>query len=561
MTVLRAIRNIVEKQTKQCKLVIRENEDLRTVMSYFDVSFNQACVLSYMISDFLETDRSFLDAMDIASEIGVSTVELAELIPDFDALLKKRLLIPRFNIDYIPESFDLTTQVTIDQSLIQCVAYGRPISSYEPKKENIALDAYYFLNIMQTYSIDTVLSSYKIEKLMQPFLKDKWVSYVINKCVGTDSSKQYLMKYANGLDLNVRLAFAFGAALIIDDKVSVKNFFVTANKPYLASQYLKEFKNEKHVLLTSKIFEIEKNNFGDDIFIRWGKMSKELIFKGKEELLVTNAESKELGKITADKIPEKTLFYNESNQKDIDRLTALIEEKQYQGIRSRLKEKHLPLGVTALFYGAPGTGKTETAMQLARMTGRDVYHLNIEQIKSCWVGESEKNIKNVFEAYKQHSGKLKPILLFNEADAIISKRTVIEGDSNPAVSKMDNAIQNIVLEELEKFDGIFIATTNMIDNFDSAFDRRFLFKLKFDSPSTSVKSKIWKSKVSWLNDEDAYTLSSKFDLSGGQIENIYRKSEIDYILYGRNPTIEEMISFCEKERLDASGRAKPIGFC
>lgn len=90
-----------------------------------------------------------------------------------------------------------------------------------------------------------------------------------------------------------------------------------------------------------------------------------------------------------------------------------------------------------------------------------------------WVGESEKNIKGIFDDYKQ---KVKqsvkaPILLFNEADAIIVKRQV---GAERAVEKMENSIQNIILQEIEQLDGILIATTNLAENMDKAFERRFL---------------------------------------------------------------------------------------
>lgn len=115
----------------------------------------------------------------------------------------------------------------------------------------------------------------------------------------------------------------------------------------------------------------------------------------------------------------------------------------------------------------------ETVLQIARKTGRDLIQVNVSEVKSMWVGESEKNIKGIFDDYKQ---KVKqsvkaPILLFNEADAIIGKRQV---GAERAVEKMENSIQNIILQEIEQLDGILIATTNLAENMDKAFERRFL---------------------------------------------------------------------------------------
>jgi len=83
--------------------------------------------------------------------------------------------------------------------------------------------------------------------------------------------------------------------------------------------------------------------------------------------------------------------------------------------------------------------------------------------------------------------------------------------------------QNILLEELENFKGIFLATTNLADNLDKAFDRRFLFKIKFERPELKARTAIWMDKISYLSKEDATYLADNFDLTGGQIDNIVRK--------------------------------------
>ena len=107
-----------------------------------------------------------------------------------------------------------------------------------------------------------------------------------------------------------------------------------------------------------------------------------------------------------------------------------------------------------------------------------------------WVGESEKNIKQIFDSYRQkvEEFKMTPILLFNEADAIISKRQ--EG-AERAVDKMENTIQNIILQEMELLDGILIATTNLAQNMDKAFERRFLYKINFTKPTLEARISIW----------------------------------------------------------------------
>uniref|UniRef100_UPI00082AD0CD ATP-binding protein n=1 Tax=Aliarcobacter cryaerophilus TaxID=28198 RepID=UPI00082AD0CD len=217
---------------------------------------------------------------------------------------------------------------------------------------------------------------------------------------------------------------------------------------------------------------------------------------------------------------KKDIFLDEKISKDINQLKDVCKTTNFNKIVKDLKKANLPSGIVSIFYGFPGTGKTASVYEIAKLTKRDVLQVDISSIQSKWVGESEKNTKAIFDEYYKACEilKSKPILLFNEADAIISKRL----DVNDAVSQMNNTMQNILLEELENFDGIFMATTNLIDNMDDAFSRRFLNKIKFDRPTAKTREYIWKSKLPELEDK-IYEKLSIYDLSGGQIENVTRK--------------------------------------
>ncbi|MCM1311150.1 MAG: ATP-binding protein, partial [Bacteroides sp.] len=215
-------------------------------------------------------------------------------------------------------------------------------------------------------------------------------------------------------------------------------------------------------------------------------------------------------------------------------------------------------GFCCLFYGAPGTGKTETVYQLARRTGRDIMRVDVDKIKSCWVGESEKNIKALFDRYRNicRDSALAPILLFNEADAVLGVR--MEGAAR-AVDKMENSIQNIILQEMESLEGIMIATTNLTTNLDKAFERRFLYKVRYEKPTVEARAEIWKAMLPDLGDSDARQLAAEIDLSGGEIENIVRKQSVEAILSGREIVdLPALRKLCQAERISAS-RAR-IGF-
>ena len=315
----------------------------------------------------------------------------------------------------------------------------------------------------------------------------------------------------------------------------------------------------EHILLSAKM--IEYNN--DDGFVnresfRMTMEAKRTLF---EELNLSslNTNQKKAGLLKADDIAIKKLYYDEDVRKQVFELTQLLNDDHYQEIRNRLKESGFRCGFTCLFYGMPGTGKTETVLQLAKETGRDIMQVNISEIKSMWVGESEKNIKALFDNYrnKVKECKLTPILLFNEADAIIGKRQ--EG-AERAVDKMENSIQNIILQEMETLDGILIATTNLAQNMDKAFERRFLYKIKFTKPTIEARMSIWREMIPTLSEADTHALAVKYDFSGGQIENIARHYAIDNILHGSSSNVLETLSIhCDNERLEKKEQRK-IGF-
>ena len=314
-----------------------------------------------------------------------------------------------------------------------------------------------------------------------------------------------------------------------------------------------------HILLSTKM--IEYNN--DDGFVnresfRMTMEAKRTLF---EELNLSslNTNQKKAGLLKTNDIAKKKLYYDEEVRKQVSELTQLLTDDHYQEIRTRLKESGFRCGFTCLFYGMPGTGKTETVLQLAKETGRDIMQVNISEIKSMWVGESEKNIKALFDNYrnKVKECKLTPILLFNEADAIIGKRQ--EG-AERAVDKMENSIQNIILQEMETLDGILIATTNLAQNMDKAFERRFLYKIKFTKPTIEARMSIWREMIPALSEADIHALAVKYDFSGGQIGNIARHYAIDNILHGSSNNVLETLSIhCDNERLEKKEQRK-IGF-
>jgi SpoVK/Ycf46/Vps4 family AAA+-type ATPase len=149
--------------------------------------------------------------------------------------------------------------------------------------------------------------------------------------------------------------------------------------------------------------------------------------------------------------------------------------------------------------------------------------------------------------------------LFNEADAVIGKRRINNGD-NHSVDQTENAIQNIILQEMENLGGILIATSNLVKNMDNAFERRFLYKIRFEKPSLENRAEIWQSLLPDLPKKQADELSKRFELSGGQIENIARKVEVDWITEGTKIDIDVLMQYCKDEAQNDFNASRRIGF-
>jgi KaiC/GvpD/RAD55 family RecA-like ATPase len=320
-------------------------------------------------------------------------------------------------------------------------------------------------------------------------------------------------------------------------------------------QYMQGIFNGSNKLIKQNLVDYTSGRFFNDIDLSLSDSSLNLL---KDHGVILHRRKNNNGTISPDSIAAKTLVYEAEESKQINELRTMMSTECYHDLMQRLKAKALPQNLNILLFGAPGTGKTETVYQLAKSSGREIMKVEISQSKSMWFGESEKLIKKIFRDYADlaKQNELTPILLFNEADAILSSRKT---NNASAVSQTENAIQNILLEELENFKGIFIATTNLAENLDRAFDRRFLFKIKFNRPSVESRAAIWQDKMPSISPEDAIALSKDFELSGGQIDNVIRKAEIQMLLKNTTCTLEELKQFCAQEIILQKGFAS-IGF-
>ncbi|MCK5880182.1 MAG: ATP-binding protein [Holophagae bacterium] len=300
----------------------------------------------------------------------------------------------------------------------------------------------------------------------------------------------------------------------------------------------------------------EETTFVRDPMFRISEKAIEVLFMdGKRSL--TTYRPQFCRHLKHEKIQSVQLFLTGRTADSIELLERSLTRRALSNLTARLKKKGMPTGITCIFHGLPGTGKTASVYELARRRKMDILHVDFANIRDKFVGESEKRLKAVFDEYRTARKRLNriPILLFNEADALLGNRIAV----SDSVDQMNNSMQNILLEQLEQFDGVLMATTNLIENMDTAFDRRFLFKVRFKRPDGPCRKVIWKSKLPSLKMNEAAQLS-QLNLSGAQIENVARKLTMMEVIEGRQTSFGTILQLANEEANIKTDGKGGIGF-
>lgn len=517
--------------------------EIKRVCDYFEVNTIEAILLA---TCFVKSCFNVVELPEIIKHFGLENHSFLLYLENFNLLTFKSIVIKTENRN--SENNYKLSQHIYDYILAQ---KSIPKELLEIKiKENTFSEFLSDMDILSNLKDDEKINYYyfiqKLKDLLNANIHFKLTEFAIKNLELVDS----FVFFDTILDAMNCGENDFNTSL----QSTVDDFYERKRDSF---KYINNFLEEKTTLNLLDLIEKDSNSFSNRHRIQ---LTQKAVFMLKEweGISLEFVEKKDKRLIYHDQIQKRNLFYNSAEELQLEPIKKSFSNTAFTILQSRLKSKNMSAGITVLLYGSPGTGKTETVYQLAKKHNRPIFKVEISETKSMWFGEIQKLVKKIFTDYYnfKKTQKICPILLFNESDAIIGKR---KSAGSSSVSDTENAIQNVLLEELENFDGILFATSNLVANLDSAFEHRFLFKVKYENPSTENAAKIWRSKLPILSENEALQLASQFSYSGGEMENIARKSIMDEIVFGTKPNFERILSFCENEKWNSKPK-NTIGF-
>jgi AAA+ superfamily predicted ATPase len=531
----------VVKSTLSISNIPLDDPDINELSSILNTTPFETVFFAVVVVLNLESRRT--SVVELAKTLKLSAIQTISLIGNLEPLVSNKLLViikPKRT-----ESYQSEIKFAVPSVVMDFILYNIPI-----KQKTEEISVFDFL-----VEVEFVLGEKEHGTHSHEEFLDKMEDLLVQR---QDMLYVKNLEQLN-LDQQSKLIVLALSVLTVTGKVPIEidDLLKEITTSFVSARRLKkDIAEGKNTLTTKGILKLEEAQFRTDISVTLSDKAIKMLF-GKDDadlILIKNTESANL--ISPDKIEEVQLFFNDDITGRIDTLSKILTDEGLKNVQSKLKKNSLHTGVCCIIYGEPGTGKTEIVKQLAKKTGRPLLMLEVADIKSMWYGESETKLKQFFTNYKMlvRNSEVCPILMLNECDQLLSSRVNVKR----TVDQTSNALQNILLNEIENLEGVLIATTNRIDSLDSAFMRRFLYKIKMDKPTLETRKKILKNKMNFLTDRQVEVLAEKFpDLTGGQIENITRKYFMNMVLYETPTKLSEIEEYAAEEQIGARNK---LGF-
>ena len=519
---------------------------IEPLAKFFTISTEEAIVLAFLVHSAIKDND--VNMNELITQFGTEISAIADIQQHILSLKEADLV-------YIKGNFGRRQRmafkyVTVAPKALLAITEG-DVSIMEIKPAEKFKDFLTDITELIIHRINEVIDTNKLISEVERVIK---INYHLPE-VKWISAQSYLKDIDMVMFLDIIIEHSTGEEEVYVEKI-VKDIF---DNLFEMTEYKQRIKNNQSPLLNSGLVVPAGEYFSLFSMVQLSDDAMNMVFGNMKDICKKSFIPRMGNIIDKDQIPEEKLSYNNRESEQIQTLTKALQQENYKGIKEKMVVSGMKPGFTVLMYGHPGTGKTSTVKSMAKKTGRHVYMVDIPKIQSKWVGESEKNLSRVFSEYRRAKKQFEqePILLFNEADAILGKRI----GANTSVDKMNNSMQNILLQELEDFEGIFVATTNLANHLDDAFDRRFLYKIEFMRPEEHVRYQIFEHAFPELDIDLISELNCRYSLTGGQIANLKKKILVKGMLESDFCLDEELVKLCEEELLLSKGsKRNMIGF-
>ena len=561
------------------------------LMQSLNCSLNEGKILQYMSKMLLENQNNFLVASVIESVFGKKGVEATSYIHHIksllnlefiyltnDALNSEIMLLELLNsyVALTPSFLKILENGKSDFEMPQISAYSDDLSYLKDEFARIEiLKKLAFLRRVKKENSSVYSETKKQIDLINDCIKTRLnmtdkklnvINFIKTNALNDDEKVVFLALLKEEYYAENERMHEMGALL---ELISEDEFSKISNK-YIF--------DDKSTLLQNGLIDYDEdflNAFGGvakSFFIPSPVLSKIIHSKKSAKLPIDSVlKNQDIFELVDKKMDLKNIILPNQTQ---ERLNLLIQQLDLRVINLLkqwgIKDNNRGIDAKIIFYGHSGTGKTITAYALGNALKKPILSLDCSKILSMYVGESEKNVRKIFDSFNNITRDLKKdaILLLDEADQFLGQRST----SGSSVDKMYNQMQNIFLEQIEKFDGILIATTNLIDNIDAAFSRRFNYKIEFLKPDFMERVRIWnkllpkkpqgKGNLSAIYERgfDVKNLA-KYALTGGQIKIVIKNTAYK-VATKQKPIFSEadFVAEIKKEMESSFENDKSMGF-
>ena len=519
---------------------LKQQAEIKELQKFFKVNYNELVVLSILIEGGIRQEEQGIDAFLEYFGGGLSGIK--HINKALHSLISKGYVVSttknKFSKTLIKQTFQVDEKIY--EALLNDKKDGlefKPAENFNQLLKNV--------NEIFRKRKDGCFDAATLKKLVERELST----------ATKDEALNWLNSFSN-LTLEDKILFLFAAYTHQKDEEQIDlEFHIKQIEDNFSKQkaFRDSIANKSSSLITNDLLLRDEDGFIFDEFVGLTEKSKNALFQKETNNVKKNA-YKTATIIQPEDIFLEELFYNESEWQQINTIEKILSKEKHQLVVNQLMDNGLAKGISIIFNGSSGTGKTATAKRLAKITNRPLFCVDVEKIANKWIGDSEKNTKKIFDEYYEFSNQceLTPILFFNE-DSIFSKRVDVGHSSD----RTHNSMQNILLEQMEQFTGISIVTSNHAEKLDKAFERRFLYKVEFEKPTKETQYNLLSNAFQNISKDTINTILEDYSFTGGQIYNIRKKYIMQCIIEDAN--LDELfIKLCKEESVTKTNRK--IGF-